>query len=271
MKRLLFAAALFVLPPLHAGQNTFKESAASEESAPWEGSLSAGWDSLYMFRGVNQLPGFEGYGSSLSWTALELTVHLTGADSLTFGTWMAFGLSESDYKEIDGLATYTHTIGALSLSLGYALYAVPSETNGLYNNELNIAAAYEMKCGTVTLTPGIAYAFNLGPAPGNRGYVEQASSYLEIRLDGEVPLFHDVVSMAPWAALGVNFRNNTTGGATPTPFVGADHVEIGAALPIALCEGVSLAPYVATSFQWSDFPGTRPATVWGGASVAFSF
>ncbi len=223
-----------------------------------------------MFRGVNQLPGFSGYGSSLSWTALAFTIHLTETDSLKLGTWMAFGLTESDYKEIDGLATYTHTIGALSLSLGYALYAVTSETNGRYDHELNVAAAYEVQCGPVILTPALGYAFNVGPAPGNRGYIEQASSYLELRLDGEAPIFRDLVAAQPWVALGVNFRNNTAT-EDAAPFVGADHVEAGLTLPITLGGSMSLAPYVATSFQWRDFPGTKPVTFWGGASVAFSF
>jgi len=69
-----------------------------------------------MFRGVNQLPGFGGYGSSISWTALTLTWSPTEHDAFSVASWAAFGLSESDYKEIDGIFTYTRTLGNLSLS-----------------------------------------------------------------------------------------------------------------------------------------------------------
>lgn len=245
---------------------------AEVASPDWSAELSTGWDSLYMYRGINQVPGFDDYGSSLSWTALSATIFLSENDSLSIGTWAAFALGESDYKELDALASYTHAFGDLSLTFGYALYAVINEPLGLFNNELNVAAAYGFDLGFLTLTPGVIYAFNVGPKLGQGGYSEQASSYLEARVDGEIPIHGETVGLAPWAALGINFRNNTTvrGGET-SPFVGADHVEFGVAVPVAVAESVTLSPYVAVSSQWSDFPGTRPTTFWGGVSVAFSF
>jgi hypothetical protein len=261
--------SLAVMCASHAGD--FKEQIMSPARA-WTAELSTGWDSLYMYRGVNQVPGFDNYGSSLSWTALTGTLQLTESDSISIGMWAAFSIGETQYKELDALASYTHAFGALSITLGYALYAVTSEPYGLFNNELNAAVAYDINLGPLTLTPGIIYSFNLGPKLGQGGYSEQASSYLELRLDGDVALYRDKVSLAPWTALGINLRNNTTvRDGTASPFVGADHFEAGAALPIALAEGVTLSPYGAVSFQWSDFPGTQPTTFWGGVSVVFSF
>jgi hypothetical protein len=254
---------------LHAGE--FKEQIVSPPSK-WSAELSTGWDSLYMYRGVNQVPGFDGYGSSLSWTALTCTISLTANDSLSIGTWAAFALGESDYKELDAVASYTHTFGAFSLTLGYALYAVINEPNGLFNNELNVAAAYDIDLGWISVTPGFIYAFNVGPKPGQGGYSEQASSYLEARVDGEMAIYRDKVSLAPWVAFGANFRSNTTTrDGEASPFVGSDHFEVGAALPVSLAENVTASPYVAASTQWSDFPGTRPTTFWGGVSVTVSF
>lgn len=264
---LLSATCLCPFASLRAG-----EVQSSDETSPWTGSLATGWDSLYMFRGVNQLPGFEGYGSSISWTGLTLTWTFSEADSLTLGTWAAFGLTDSDYKEIDAFAVYTKTIGDLSLALGYSLYAVINEPNGLYANELNFAAGYDFTIGHVTLTPGVLYAFNLGPAPGNGGYVEQASGYLELRVDADIPVLHDGLSITPWTAFGLNFRYNTTGrNDPPSPFIGTDHIECGVALPIVLSRAVTVAPYVASSFQWMCLPDTAATTFWGGASVAVSF
>jgi hypothetical protein len=265
-------ASLASTAVLRAGTEKSFTSVDPVITPPWNAELSTGWDSLYMFRGANQLPGYKGYGSSISWTSLSLTVNLTPADSLVLGSWAAFGLGESDYKEIDGTATYTHTIGNLSLSFGYALYAVLNQTNGLYAHELNTTAAYELTLGPVTLTPALQYAFNLGPAPGHRGYVEQCSSYLDLRLDANVPLVADRLALAPWVATGFNFRYNTSEKSDPpSPFVGANHVETGLSLPLTLSSAATLTPYVAGSYQWNQLAGTRPATFWGGVAVAFSF
>ncbi len=249
-------------------------ASAGEEtsSTTWSGNLSTGWDSLYMFRGVNQLPGFGGYGSSLSWTSLTLVWSPTEVDSLSIGKWAAFGVGDTDYKELDAYAVYTRTLGAISLSLGYAFYAVLNEPGGLFSHDLNFAAGYEVRWGTATITPGLLYAFNLGPRPGDGGYVEQLSSYLEFRLDGNIPLPVRAVSLTPWATVGFNFRHNVTGRTDPpSPFVGGDHISLGVALPFALRESVSIAPYVATSFEWSDLVDTRPVTFWGGTSVTVAF
>jgi hypothetical protein len=267
MRRALLGL-IFLLPAtLLAGQPV--ATTEIETPAPWSATLATGWDSLYMFRGVNQVPGFDGYGSSLSWTSLDVSIPLTAADTLTLGTWAAFGLGDTDYKEIDTTATLTHEIGNLSLTCGYALYTVLNVPNGLYANELSVGAAYEWKLGGITLTPALAYTFELGPNLGHRGYVEQCSSYLEARIDAEIPLWRDLVSLAPWTALGTNFRYNVT--ESGEPFVGADHVEGGLSLPITLREGITLTPYVATSCQWRDLTGTRPVTWWGGGSVSIAF
>lgn len=263
--RSILCGLVFAISAANAGEE-------EASNATWSGNLSTGWDSLYMFRGVNQLPGFGGYGSSLSWTSLTFVWTPTEVDSLSIGNWAAFGLGDTDYKELDAYAVYTRTIGALSLSLGYALYAVLNEPGGLYSHDLNFAAGYEMRWGTVTITPGLLYAFNLGPGPGDGGYVEQSSSYLELRLDGSVPLPIRAVTLTSWAAVGFNFRHNVTGRTDPpSPFVGGDHIALGVALPIAIGERVSFAPYVATSFEWSDLVDTRPVTFWGGTSVTIAF
>lgn len=266
-----FAGALLglmVFPAVHAGEKAVLVT--PEELPPWSGSLSTGWDSLYMFRGVNQLPGPGGYGSSLSWTALSLTWSPTANDSFTVASWAAFGLGESDYKEIDGTLTYTRTLGDLSLSAGYALYAVLSAPGGLYSNELNVSAAYSLGLGPVTLTPGVRYDFTLGPEPENGGYIQSGAGYLEVRLDGEVAVCGDFLQAAGWVAAGFGFGYNFLED-SEQPFSGADHVEMGFALPIALGPRISVSPYVAYSHTWVQLIGTRRDTFWGGVAVEISF
>ncbi len=272
----LGTAALLSSSALFAGDGkSFKEVKATiEEPTPWwNASLSTGWDSLYMFRGVNVLPNpSNGYGSSLYWTQLSVTFNLTENDFLTIGNWTAFGLTNSTYKENDVIVDYTHTIGNLSLSVGYTFYALlNANQTGLYSHELNAGVAYAIELGAVTITPGLNYYFNVGPNIGTGGFVEQASSYLEARIDASAPIYKDVVSLAPYVSFGTSFRYNFTEDSLPAPFTGANNIQSGVALPIAVTKNITLSPYVAYSYQWYGLVGTTPSTWWGGGSVTFSF
>ena len=52
-------AAVVASSSLFAGTKSFKETVIKEEAKPaWTASLSTGWDSVYMFRGVNVLRGY---------------------------------------------------------------------------------------------------------------------------------------------------------------------------------------------------------------------
>lgn len=266
------AAAVLSSSAVFAGTGkSFKEEVfiETEPTQWWNADLSTGWDSLYMFRGVNVIPGFQGYGSSLYWTDLSVTFNLSENDFLTIGTWVAFGIGDTNYKEFDAYAAYTHTFGNLAVSLGYTYYQVLSETYGLYSHELSIGAAYAIELGPITIIPGLNYFFNVGPAPQNRGFVTQAGSFLEARVDAEIPVYSDVVALTPWASFGTNFRYNVD--SDGSPFNGGNNLELGIALPIAVSESITVAPYGAYSYQWNDLVGTRPNTFWGGGSVTFSF
>src|SRR5476649_670328 len=84
-------ASMLVTKPMLAGDGkTFKDKVVVEEARKWWGaSLSTGWDSLYMFRGVNVLrfgnSGKQQYGSSLYWTQLNLSFMPTANDTITLG------------------------------------------------------------------------------------------------------------------------------------------------------------------------------------------
>jgi len=273
----LGTAALLSSSALFAGID-FKEDKKVIETPEakqwWNASLSTGWDSLYMFRGVNTLPNDNnGYGSSLYWTQLSVTFNLTDNDFLTIANWIAFGLTDSTYKEDDVIATYTHTFGNLSVHLGYTFYALlNANQTGLYSHELNTGVAYKLTFGSITLTPAINYFFNVGPNIGNGGYVEQCASYLEARIDGSVPVYKDVIALAPYVSFGTSFRYNfTTHDDPPSPFTGTNNIQAGVALPIAVSKNISVSPYVAYSYQWYGLVGTTPSTWWGGGSVTFSF
>ncbi len=273
-------AAALTGSSLFAGDGkTFKEKVVVEEPRQWyNAALSTGWDSLYMFRGVNVLShgaygDTDNYGSGIYWTDLSFTWNITDNDFLTVGSWMAFGTQNTSYKELDIYTNYTHTIGDLALSLGYTFYYVFPTGSDLYSHELNVKAAYTFDLGFMSVTPSIGYFFNIGPDLPD-GIAKQASSYLLLRVDGSIPVYKDIVALAPWIAYGTNFQYNPklTQDGTYDFFNGANNLEFGLGLPIKINDTISVYGYAAYSYAFSNLWGTtNPSTVWGGAKVTFSF
>ena len=261
--------------PLFAGTKTLKEVVVVEEKTTplFNAALSTGYDSLYMYRGANTLgTGNNSYGSSLYWTDLNATWNITANDLFNVGSWQAFGLVNTDYKENDVYATYTHLFGDLAASLGYTLYNVFSLPT--YANELSAKLAYTAKLGSVTITPSATYFFELGPDLDNKGSQNAGTSFLAFRVDSSIPLYKDIVSLQPWVGFGLNFGYNQKETSTGdlALFNGANNLETGLAVPVKINSVVSVSGYVAYSYAFYNLFGTtEPNTFWGGGKVTFSF
>ncbi len=278
------AAGACLSSPLLAGDGKKVEEIVAEKEARkwWGASLSTGWDSLYMFRGVNVLRfdqdgNKQKYGSSLYWTQLNASFMPTENDTISLGSWMAFGLSRTNYKELNAFANYVHAFGDLSVGVGYTFYYYLASV--LYQNELNASVAYTFKLPAgITLVPSVTYYFNVGPEfddfERGTGAVETASSYLIARVDSTIPIYKDIVSLAPWFAFGTSFDYNARDADNDSGFeffTGANNIEVGVGLPIKINEVITLYGYGAYSYQWYGLIGTDPSTFWGGAKVTFSF
>ncbi|HEY5791912.1 MAG TPA: hypothetical protein VIS74_01350 [Chthoniobacterales bacterium] len=269
-------AGLVATSPAFAGTGkSLKEEVTVVEPTKWWGAaLSTGWDSLYMFRGVNVLGSTNNpYGSSLYWTNLSLSFNLTESDVITLGSWFATGLTRNAYKELDISVAYTHSWGNLSLTLGYIYYYVISPT-ALFSHELSAGLGYTFDFGAFSITPSLTYFFNLGPQVGDdSGIAEQLSSYLQAKIVADIPIYKEAVSLAPWVALGTNFRYNfrTYDDGGVAPFIGTNNLELGLAIPWAVNDIITVSVYGAYSYQWYGLIGTDPSTFWGGANVTFSF
>jgi hypothetical protein len=278
-------SVIFTKPVLAGDGKTLTEKVVveQEEARKWWGaSLSTGWDSLYMFRGVNVLRfdqdgNEQKYGSSLYWTQLNVSFMPTENDTITLGTWFAFGLTKTNYKELDVTVNYVHTFGDLAVGMGYTFYYYLASV--LYQNELNwtIAYTFNLPAG-ITLVPSIIYYLNLGPEFDNfergTGAVETASSFLVARLDAGIPIYKDIVSLAPWFAFGTSFDFNAQVEDNSRGFdfyTGANNIEVGIGLPIKINDMITVYGYGAYSYQWQSLVGTEPSTFWGGAKVTFSF
>ena len=273
----LTSLVAFAATPLFAGTGkTFKETVVveEEESSWYNAALSTGYDSLYMFRGVNVLRTGN-YGSGLWWTDANFTWNISDNDTLTIGGWQAFGLSKSSYREFDAYLNYLHSFGDLAVGLGYTFYYVYPPGGQDFANELNAKVAYNVDLGFMTLTPSATYYFNLGPdndTGSANGVVNTASSYLDLRVNGSIPVIKDVLSVDPWAAFGLNFDYNLANG---QGFDGANNLEFGVALPWKINEIITVSGYVAYSYAFERFTGvydlTPADTFWGGGKVTFAF
>ena len=276
---------LFTKPVLAGDGKTLTEKVVveQEEAREWWGaSLSTGWDSLYMFRGVNVLRfdqdgNEQKYGSSLYWTQLNVSFMPTENDTITLGTWFAFGLTKTNYKELDVTVNYVHTFGDLAVGMGYTFYYYLASV--LYQNELNWTVAYTFHLPAgITLVPSVIYYLNLGPEFDNfergTGAVETASSFLVARLDAGIPIYKDIISLAPWFAFGTSFDFNAQTADNSRGFnfyTGANNIEVGIGLPIKINDMITVYGYGAYSYQWQSLVGTEPSTFWGGAKITFSF
>lgn len=247
----------------------------SENNTAFSISLATGWDSLYMDRGVNCLRDGASYGSGIYWTEVDLTWNITANDFLTLDIWSAFATQTPAYSELDTTLEYTRTIGAVSLSFAYQMsYGVAG--GNYYSHELLGTIAYDWAVGPATITPSIGGLFNLGPdVEGGTGLSPAGSGYLLFRLDGHVPLYRDILALAPWTAFGVNFGYNTKNppneDETPESFTGPNNFELGLSLPIQLNSRLTLTPYVAYSHAFADLLSTAPDTVWSGVSLMFTY
>ncbi len=250
-----------------------RDATLRETSSSWHVQLTEGWDSLYMFRGVNMLRGDSRYGSSLLWTDLSGGYYLTPNDILMADVWNAFGLGKSSYKETDVCLMYTHTFENLFVSAGYMMMAMTSME--MYCHELHGQIGYNISLGSVIITPSVTYFFNLGPdAPTDRyGMAPTASSYLNLRTDISIPLYKDVITLAPWISYGQNFRFNAQEkpNGTSAFFNGANDFEAGISLPIKINHFVTVSGYGTYSYNFDSLVHTNPSTFWGGAKVSLNF
>jgi hypothetical protein len=240
------------------GKSMNKEVVLVEEDEKWWSvNASTGWDSLYMFRGVNIL----GNGRGLYWLGGDVGITPWENGAFTVGVWYGVSSSTSlQYQELNVFADYTHSFGPLDASFGWILYNYPT-SGGTSQNELYWALAYNLEVGSVTITPNATYYLNVGEL-----YAD--TSYLLLQIDASVPIT-DWLAAEPYVAYGINFGfNGRNDGST---FDGGNNFQLGLALPISVTSWFGISPYVAYSYQWQDLVGTDENTWWAGASANFSF
>ena len=215
----------------------YKEYAPVEEPERWWGAeLSAGYDSKYIFRGVN-------IGDNLSWFDLSFSAY-----GFSGGVWVG-NLWGGDYTEVDTYISYTMTLGPVDLTGGWI---------GYYFDNFNDTHEFFIGADVTSIpyvTPSLYYYHD---------FVQYDGGWLELKLAASIPVYQDIISIDPFWAISWDFKYNSnsndwnsTGG--------------GIEVPIALSDNITLTGYGAVNIPMQAIDDVEDTEWYGGASITFSF
>ncbi len=215
------------------------ESFTTNEPFDLGAEVSVGYDSKYVFRGVD-------LGDNLIWGDVNLTVPVNDTVSLNAGTWYAT-LADDDYDELNLYAALSADLGAFEVGLGLTWYYFPMTDDD-------------------ALEPGITIGTSAGPIDLSLGYyydLEVDGSYIELAAETAIELT-DTVSLVP--GVSVSYGDDYYG------VSGFNNVGLSLALPIALTDRATLTPYVAGSLAIDALEDLgEDDHIYGGVSLGVSF
>lgn len=220
-------------------------------------TLSAGYDTDYIFRGVD-------LGHDFVWSQLELTVPVGQEFSFTAGAWYTTSFNTpGDFEvdsELDLYASLTYTLGLFEVTAGYTHYSYPrggaflspSGGNGDETNEVYLSVGtsfHEM----VDVSLAYYYDFDL-----ETSYIEAtAGTSFVVNNEG-------TISIDP--SIGISYVDNDDANVSDW-----NHAFARVGVPIKLTSTATLEPYVATSIALDAIDNTENDYLWGGISLKVSF
>ena len=212
-------------------------------------TLSAGYDSDYIFRGVD-------FGPHLVWSGLDLAHEVSPGVELSLGAWYADDFNNNGSgNELDLYTGVTVGAGPVDVSLGYIYYYFPG-TGGTNAHEIYTSIATEVAGIGIELYG--AYDNN-NIDDGDGWYTALSAGYS--------------VGITDWlaadfsAGISYNFDYYQQ---TATKDEGWNNVDARIAFPIALTDNATLEPYVAGSWALEAIPVSKNA-FYGGVSLSVSF
>jgi len=171
----------------------------------WGVSFETGWESKHVHYGVNETGNGSLYYNQLAATAYNFTL----------SAWYGVGLG-SRFQELDITATYTLEVGPVFFIPGFNFRYDPfghteeeedhEEDHDHEEHDHNHSQfGYEvfLVMGTTAIpyvTPSMGFLWDLANGSGG---------YLEFRVDGEFPVYKDIVYLNPYTLLSLNFGYNT--------------------------------------------------------------
>lgn len=202
------------------------------------GSLAAGYDSMYNFRGVD-------FGPDAIWAGVDFNMALSDSVGLNVGTWYTGGSDSLD--ELDLYAFITTSCGDLDVSVGGTAFFFTEDDSTA--QELGVILGYAV--GPIDL--GTIYYYDF----------ETEGSYIELNAGTTIEL-NDRVSLE--LGTGVSYGDDYYG------VSGGNHVFASASLPIAITGTLTLTPYIAHSWAIDSLDDLgEDDHLYGGAALSVDF
>ena len=229
------------LATANAGTPMSTPVSTSDDSSIFSGSIAVGYDSEYIFRGVN-------FGTDAPWAGVDTNFELSDALSLNVGAWYINPTGGGrDNDELDLYAFLNTTLGALDVGVGVTSYQFPEAGS----DALEAALTLGYSVGIIDL--GFLYAYDF----------ETEGTYLETSVGTTIEITDNV---ALELGTGVSYGDDYYG------VSGFNNVFVKAAIPIALTETLTLTPYIANSWAIDSLEDTgEDDHLFGGASLSVDF
>lgn len=208
-------------------------------------TLSVGYDSDYMFRGVR-------IDQNLVWAGLDYEYAFTDMVGINLGAWYAtIADSNSDYEELDlyGGLNFNLT-DAVTLGVGYIAYIYPGDSRADDTGEIYGSLGYEFQGVGLELYYGYDHEIEGGYAALTAGYSFPILDMVSLDFSAGVSYTHDY-----------NFDGD-----------GFNNVDLRLAIPIALTSTATLEPYIAGSIPVDKLDDAGETDrLYGGVSLSVSF
>jgi hypothetical protein len=272
MKKLTASFALLAAPALLMAGTVVKAPVVEPCTVPFTGTVSVGYESTYLFRGLD-------YGSDAPWMGIDTNWVLLDNLSLDLGAWyinptqpVGFPPNHAN-DELDLYATFNFPLWIFNASLGTVLYNYPEAANDggaddTRNIDTNFGLSYSLPWFDVSWLTAYDWNWNYG----------DGSWYHEVAGSKSFDLTN-CLSMG--LSAGVGFYDNYNGGLGVRPLApagvgthnGYSHTFVTLGLTWAMTQTAALDVYVGGNFVNDDLEvlGAQGDQFHGGASVSVSF
>jgi hypothetical protein len=219
-------------------------------------TLSAGYDSSYIFRGLN-------FGDNWITTSIDYTHAVSEGIRLdlgaTYGNLADAGLATSNgpsYDRLELSAGLVADLGGAELGLGYTYYHHMGDLDSILEDGHEVGLNLATKAGIFNIGVGANYDFAID------GW------YLEAAVNTEI-VITDRISAVPGVSIGygIDYTYHIEGVTGVDDFT---HVGLNLAFPIKLSKTATLTPYVAGNIPLDGLDG-QDDEVYGGVSLSVKF
>ena len=237
---LITTIGAFVIASANAGEAPAK--AVVEESADIGATLAVGYNSHYIFRGIN-------YGESQITAQVDYDLPDL---PISIGAWYGNptsggGLNPGHGDELDLYATATRSFGSIDAWLGYTAYIYPE--GGASTNEVGTGIGTAV--GPLDLAIGAYYDFDI-----DGWYLDLTLSYSYVLCD------QASLDLAAGVSYSIDYS---------TASDDWNNVLLVASVPIALTDRATLTPYIAGSLALDAIDGFQDDELFGGISLSVAF